>query len=101
MKGTTEVMKTCSGLRMISFSSAGTEAAALAEKSPQAQDDVKGICCVRRIPRLGVFYHGYGHEITSASPDSHELFTNVFVQRWAYEGISKSGKWAGSSRLCL
>lgn len=29
----------------------------------------------------------------SPGPDSHEMFTNVFVQRWAYDEFAKSGKW--------
>ena len=29
----------------------------------------------------------------SPEPGSHEMFTNVFVQRWAYHQFLKSGKW--------
>ena len=29
----------------------------------------------------------------SPGPDSHEMFTNVFVQRWADDEFVKSGKW--------
>jgi hypothetical protein len=29
----------------------------------------------------------------SPGPDSHEMFTNVFVQRWAYQDFLSSGKW--------
>jgi hypothetical protein len=29
----------------------------------------------------------------SPGPDSHEMFTNVFVQRWAYDEFANSGKW--------
>jgi hypothetical protein len=35
---------------------------------------------------------GYGINYSPA-PGGHELFTNVFVQRWAYEDFLKSGKW--------
>jgi Cytochrome P460 len=35
---------------------------------------------------------GYGMNY-SPGPDGHELFTNVFVQRWAYDAFAKSGKW--------
>ncbi len=35
---------------------------------------------------------GYGMSY-SAGPAGHELFTNVFVQRWAYDAFAKAGKW--------
>jgi Cytochrome P460 len=35
---------------------------------------------------------GYGMSY-SPGPEGHELFTNVFVQRWAYEDFARSGKW--------
>jgi hypothetical protein len=35
---------------------------------------------------------GYGMNYSPA-PGSHEMFTNVFVQRWAYDEFAKSGKW--------
>ena len=35
---------------------------------------------------------GYGMNY-SPTPGSHEMFTNVFVQRWAYDEFAKSGKW--------
>jgi hypothetical protein len=35
---------------------------------------------------------GYGMNYSPA-PDSHEMFTNVFVERWAYAEFVKSGKW--------
>ena len=35
---------------------------------------------------------GYGMNY-SPGPDRHEMFTNAFVQRWAYEEFAKSGKW--------
>jgi hypothetical protein len=35
---------------------------------------------------------GYGMNYSPA-PDSHEMFTNVFVQRWAYDEFVKSGEW--------
>jgi cytochrome P460 len=39
---------------------------------------------------------GYGMNYTPG-PDGHELFTNVFVQRWAYDEFKKSGKWPEKS----
>jgi len=35
---------------------------------------------------------GFGMNYSPA-PGSHEMFTNVFVQRWAYDEFAKSGKW--------
>jgi hypothetical protein len=35
---------------------------------------------------------GYGMNY-SPSPGSHEMFTNVFVQRWAYQEFLGNGKW--------
>lgn len=35
---------------------------------------------------------GYGMNY-SPGPEGQELFTNVFVQRWAYDAFAKSGQW--------
>src|SRR5258708_37473950 len=35
---------------------------------------------------------GYGMNYSPA-PGSHEMFTNVFVQSWAYQKFMNSGKW--------
>jgi hypothetical protein len=35
---------------------------------------------------------GYGMNY-DAAPGGHELFTNVFVQRWAYQAFLRSGRW--------
>jgi len=35
---------------------------------------------------------GYGMNY-SPEPGSHEMFTNVFVQRWAYQDFLSDGKW--------
>jgi hypothetical protein len=35
---------------------------------------------------------GYGMNYSPA-PGSHEMFTNVFVPRWAYQDFVSSGKW--------
>jgi hypothetical protein len=37
----------------------------------------------------------------SPAPGSHEMFTNVFVQRWAYEEFLKSGKWPEQSTFVI
>src|ERR1700683_5491989 len=43
---------------------------------------------------------GYGMNYNPA-PGSHELFTNVFVQRWAYEECLQSGKWPEQSMFVI
>jgi cytochrome P460 len=43
---------------------------------------------------------GYGMNYSPA-PGGHELFTNVFVQRWAYEDFLKSGKWPEQSMFVI
>jgi len=43
---------------------------------------------------------GYGMNYSPAS-GSHEMFTNVFVQRWAYEAFLKSGKWPEHSMFVI
>jgi hypothetical protein len=43
---------------------------------------------------------GYGMNYSPA-PDSHEMFTNVFVQRWAYEEFLKRGKWPEQSMFVI
>src|SRR6185369_113334 len=35
---------------------------------------------------------GFGMNYSSA-PDSHDMFTNVFVPQWAYKQFMKSGAW--------
>jgi hypothetical protein len=37
----------------------------------------------------------------SPEPGSHEMFTNVFVQRWAYDEFAKSGKWPEQSMFVI
>ena len=43
---------------------------------------------------------GYGMNY-SPEPGSHEMFTNVFVQRWAYDEFVKSGKWPEQSMFVI
>jgi Cytochrome P460 len=43
---------------------------------------------------------GYGMNYSPA-PNSHELFTNVFVQRWAYQEFLASGKWPEHSMFVI
>jgi hypothetical protein len=43
---------------------------------------------------------GYGMSY-SPGPAGHELFTNVFVQRWAYNEFAKSGRWPEQSMFVI
>ena len=43
---------------------------------------------------------GYGMNYSPA-PGSHDLFTNVFVQRWAYDAFLKNGKWPEQSMFVI
>ena len=43
---------------------------------------------------------GYGMNY-SPGPDSHEMFTNVFVERWAYDEFVTSGKWPEQSMFVI
>src|SRR5258708_22834390 len=43
---------------------------------------------------------GYGMNYSPA-PGGHELFTNVFVQRWAYEDFLTSGNWPEQSMFVI
>jgi hypothetical protein len=76
-------------------------AAAPLGKSPKPQYDAKGNL------RRPVDYRdweflsaGYGMNYSPA-PGSHDLFTNVFVQRWAYDDFLKSGKWPERSMFVI
>jgi hypothetical protein len=68
-------------------------AAAPEEKMPKPQYDEKGQLLRPADYREWMFLSaGYGMNY-SPEPGSHEMFTNVFVQRWAYDEFTKSGKW--------
>jgi hypothetical protein len=43
---------------------------------------------------------GYGMNYSPA-PGSHEMFTNVFVQRWAFDEFVNSGKWPEQSMFVI
>ena len=63
------------------------------KKGPTPQYDAKGALMRPADYRDWMFLSaGFGMNY-SPGPDSHEMFTNVFVQRWAYDDFSKSGKW--------
>jgi len=68
-------------------------AAAPEEKSPKPQYDAKGQLLRPDNYREWMFLSaGYGMNYSPA-PGSHEMFTNVFVPRWAYQDFMSSGKW--------
>jgi hypothetical protein len=68
-------------------------AAAPEEKPPKPQYDAKGQLLRPEDYRQWMFLSaGYGMNY-SPSLGSHEMFTNVFVQRWAYQEFINSGKW--------
>src|SRR6202451_497763 len=70
-------------------------------KSPKPQYDSKGELQRPDDYREWMFLSsGYGMNY-SPTPGSHEMFTNVFVQRWAYEEFLKSGKWPEQSMFVI
>jgi len=76
-------------------------AAAPGDKVPGPQYDEKGRLLRPADYREWMFLSaGYGMNY-SPGPDSHEMFTNVFVQRWAYDEFLKSGKWPEQSMFVI
>jgi hypothetical protein len=72
-----------------------------AENSPRPQYDAKGSLVRPPDYRDWEFLSaGFGMNYSPA-PGSHEMFTNVFVQRWAYEAFLKSGKWPEHSMFVI
>jgi len=68
-------------------------AAEPADKGPKPHYDEKGQLLRPADYREWMFLSaGYGMNYSPA-PGSHEMFTNVFVQRWAYDEFLKSGRW--------
>src|SRR5215467_2582915 len=71
----------------------GWLAAGSAPNLPKPQYDEKGRLMRPADYREWMFLSaGYGMNY-SPDPGSHEMFTNVFVQRWSYDEFVKSGKW--------
>jgi hypothetical protein len=76
-------------------------AAAPEQKMPKPQYDEKGQLMRPADYREWMFLSaGFGMNY-SPGPDSHEMFTNVFVQRWAYDEFAKSGKWPEQSMFVI
>jgi hypothetical protein len=68
-------------------------AVASEDKSSKPQYDEKGRLVRPADYREWMFLSaGYGMNY-SPEPGGHEMFTNVFVQRWAYDDFVKAGKW--------
>jgi hypothetical protein len=68
-------------------------AAAAPEDSLKPQYDEKGNLQLPADYRDWMFLSaGFGMNY-SPEPGSHEMFTNVFVQRWAHQEFLKNGKW--------
>src|SRR5580693_3637412 len=75
--------------------------AAPEENSPKPQYDAKGNLIRPADYRDWEFLSaGYGMNYSPA-PGGHEMFTNVFVQRWSYEEFLKSGKWPEHSMFVI
>jgi len=86
-------MKTvlCSALALIAC--VALLAAEPDQKMPKPQYDDKGQLVRPADYREWMFLSaGYGMNYSPA-PGGHEMFTNVFVQRWAYDQFANSGKW--------
>ena len=76
-------------------------AAAPEQQGPRPRYDDKGQLQRPADYREWMFLSaGYGMNY-SPGPDSHEMFTNVFVQRWAYDEFAKSGKWPEQSMFVI
>lgn len=71
------------------------------EGSPKPQYDQKGQLILPADYREWMFLSaGYGMNY-NPEPDSHAMFTNVFVQRWAYSKFASSGKWPEQSMFVI
>ena len=76
-------------------------AAAPDEKAPKPQYDEKGQLLRPADYRQWIFLSaGFGMNY-SPGPGGHEMFTNVFVQRWAYNEFLNSGKWPEQSMFVI
>jgi hypothetical protein len=94
-------MKTvlCSALALIAC--VALLAAEPDQKMPKPQYDDKGQLVRPADYREWMFLSaGYGMNYSPA-PGSHEMFTNVFVQRWAYDEFVNSGKWPEQSMFVI
>ncbi|HXO35343.1 MAG TPA: hypothetical protein VN901_23640 [Candidatus Acidoferrales bacterium] len=68
---------------------------------PKTQYDEKGQLIPPADYREWMFLSaGYGMNYSPGS-GGHEMFTNVFVQHWAYDEFPKSGKWWEQSMFVI
>jgi hypothetical protein len=75
--------------------------AASDEQEPKPHYDEKGRLARPADYREWIFLSsGYGMNY-SPEPGGHELFTNVFVQRWAYQEFLNSGRWPEHSMFVI
>ncbi len=80
-------------LAWLAASSLAASPASSEERSPKPQYDENGNLLRPADYRDWEFLSaGYGMNYSPA-PGSHEMFTNVFVPRWAYQEFVSSGKW--------
>lgn len=94
-------MKPILGFAMISAFCLVLLAAAPEEKSPKPQYDAKGNLQRPADYRDWEFLSaGFGMNY-SPDPGGHEMFANVFVQRWAYDEFLASGKWPEQSMFVI
>jgi len=71
------------------------------DKSPKPLYDTKGHLLRPADYRDWEFLSaGYGMNY-SPTPGAHDLFTNVFVQRWAYDAFLMNGKWPEQSMFVI
>jgi hypothetical protein len=71
------------------------------DTSPKPQYDAKGGLLRPADYRDWEFLSaGYGMNYSPA-PGSHEMFTNVFVQHWAYQSFLQSGKWPDQTMFVI
>lgn len=85
-------MKRSLAVAMVVIACMASMAAAPEAQSPQPQYDAKGNLLRPADYRDWEFLSaGFGMNYSATA--GHEMFTNVFVQRWAYEQFVASGKW--------
>ena len=94
-------MKTSLRIALILIACLALLAASSDDKSPKPRYDAKGQLARPADYREWMFLSaGYGMNY-SPSPGSHEMFTNVFVQRWAYQTFIDSGKWPDQTMFVI
>jgi hypothetical protein len=93
MKNGNSAVKNVSYSILVLATCLSLQAAAPDGGGPKPQYDGRGQLIRPADYREWIFLSaGYGMNYSPA-PGSHEMFTNVFVQRWAYNEFVNSGKW--------